>query len=87
MAMAGWKQCSEQWACTPQEPTRRLRDPDPGVASLEQRHAQFVLQRPNSAAARRLPDTEDLCSAAETQVLGNQKRLSDGNRVNDATAS
>ena len=70
-----------------QKPAPRLREPDTGRVALEQRHAQFVLQRPNTAADGRLPDTENLCGAAEAQMLGYQKRLCDGNEVNHASAS
>ena len=70
-----------------QKPAPRLREPDTGRVALKQRHPQFVLQRPDAAADGRLPDPENLCGAAETQMLGYQKRLCDGNEVNHASAS
>jgi hypothetical protein len=70
-----------------QKPTPCLREPDPGRVSLEQGYAQFVLKSANTAADRGLLDTENLRCAAETQMLGDQKRLSDGNEVNHSSAS
>jgi hypothetical protein len=77
---------SERRACPLQKPAPGLCEADPGGVSLEQRHAQFVLQRPYPPADDRLPDTENLGGTAEAQMLGNQKRLCDGNEVNHASA-
>src|SRR5258707_1213880 len=66
-----------------------LKESSAGVGSshasgvpFEQRHAEFVFERPHSAAQYRLPNAQRLCGAPEALMLSDGKRLRNRNRVN-----
>jgi hypothetical protein len=68
---------------------RLLKESNAGVGNshaggipFEQRHAEFVFERPHSAAQNRLPNAQRLCGASEAQMLSDSERLRNRNRIN-----
>ena len=65
-----------------EESSSSICDSYAGVMPFEQRHTKPVFEGTHVAADGRLPDAQRTRSSSDAQVLGDDKGLRDGNRVN-----
>lgn len=73
----------ENTARLDQEMAPRLREMHAPLVTLEQRHAELLLQRADLGAQRRLRDVKSLSRAREAKLLGNGDEVSEMTQFHD----
>jgi hypothetical protein len=69
--------------CVLQEADAGVRNSHPGIVPFEQRHPELVFQFSHATADSRLPDAQCACRTPKAQILADEKRLRDRNKVED----